>query len=123
MSDRKAVVLLSGGLDSATSLAIAVDKGYECYCLSFDYGQRHGIEIQFAASLANSLGAVEHRIARIDIGAFGGSALTDSQLKYRIMSRVKTRYPSPTYRPEILYFWPVPLAGQKCWVQGISLSA
>ncbi len=81
MSDRKAVVLLSGGLDSATSLAIAVDKGYECYCISFEYGQRHGIEIQFAASLANSLGAVEHRIARIDIGAFGGSALTDSQIE------------------------------------------
>ncbi len=81
VSDRKAVVLLSGGLDSATSLAIAVDKGYECYCLSFDYGQRHGIEIQFAASLANSLGAVEHRVARIDIGAFGGSALTDSRIE------------------------------------------
>lgn len=81
VSDRKAVVLLSGGLDSATSLAIAVDKGYECYCISFEYGQRHGIEIQFAASLANSLGAVEHRIARIDIGAFGGSALTDSQIE------------------------------------------
>jgi 7-cyano-7-deazaguanine synthase len=76
----KAVVLLSGGLDSATTLAMAVDQGYDCYCLSFEYGQSHNTEVRYASSLATSLGAKEHRIANIDIGAFGGSALTDDAI-------------------------------------------
>lgn len=76
----KAVVLVSGGLDSATVLAMAVAQGYECYALSMDYGQRHRIELERAKKVAISNGAIEHRIVRIDIGNFGGSALTDSDI-------------------------------------------
>ncbi len=75
-----AVVLLSGGLDSATVLAIARDAGYACHALSFDYGQRHSAELAAAARLAASLGAVEHRIMRLGLGDFGGSALTDASI-------------------------------------------
>lgn len=71
-----AVCLLSGGLDSATSLGVARREGFECYALSFDYGQRHRIELEAASRVAKSLCAKEHRIARIDLRAFGGSALT-----------------------------------------------
>jgi 7-cyano-7-deazaguanine synthase len=74
---KRAVVLLSGGIDSTTTLAIAIAEGYEVYTLSFDYGQRHQIETKAAQRIANSLGAKEHRIARIDLRVFGGSALTD----------------------------------------------
>lgn len=78
MDDGKpAVVLLSGGLDSATCLAIARSEGFVPYCLSVDYGQRHSAELMAAARLAQTLGAREHRIARVDLGQFGGSALTD----------------------------------------------
>ena len=77
---KPAVILLSGGLDSATVLAIALDEGYECYCLSFSYGQKHGAELEYADVLAKSLGATGHRTAKIDIGAFGGSALTDDSI-------------------------------------------
>lgn len=76
----KAVVLLSGGLDSATCLAIAKNAGFECYCLSFDYGQRHRAELEASARVARELGAAEHRVLRLDIGQFGGSALTDTQI-------------------------------------------
>lgn len=72
----KAVCLLSGGLDSSTCLAYARRAGFECYALSFDYGQRHRIELEAAAKVAAHLGAAEHRVARIDLAAFGGSALT-----------------------------------------------
>jgi 7-cyano-7-deazaguanine synthase len=71
----KAVCLLSGGLDSATCLAVARRDGFECYALSFDYGQRHRVELQAAAKVAASLGAVEHRVLRMP--SFGHSALTD----------------------------------------------
>jgi 7-cyano-7-deazaguanine synthase len=74
---KRAVVLLSGGIDSTTTLAIAVTEGYEAYGLSFDYGQRHHIETEAARRIADSLGAKEHRVAKIDLGVFGGSALTD----------------------------------------------
>jgi len=74
---RPAVVLLSGGIDSTTTLAIACAEGYEVCALSFDYGQRHRIEIDSARCLADSLGAKEHRVATIDLRIFGGSALTD----------------------------------------------
>jgi 7-cyano-7-deazaguanine synthase len=74
---KHAVVLLSGGIDSTTTLAIAIAEGYEAYALSFDYGQRHQIETEAARRVANSLGAKEHRIANIDLRVFGGSALTD----------------------------------------------
>jgi 7-cyano-7-deazaguanine synthase len=73
---KPAVVLLSGGLDSATVLAIARDQGYEAYALSFSYGQRHVWELEAAKRVAVSLGAAQHRIASIDLRAFGGSALT-----------------------------------------------
>ncbi|MFT7242850.1 MAG: 7-cyano-7-deazaguanine synthase [Candidatus Azotimanducaceae bacterium] len=78
-SVRRAIVLLSGGLDSATSLAIALDAGFECHCISFDYGQRHITEIRYAQALASKMGAT-HRTVVIDIGQFGGSALTDSSI-------------------------------------------
>jgi 7-cyano-7-deazaguanine synthase len=70
------VVLLSGGLDSATALAIARDEGFEAYALSFRYGQRHAIELQAARRVAEALGAVAHVVAEIDLRPFGGSALT-----------------------------------------------
>lgn len=76
----RAVVLLSGGLDSATCLAIARDLGMECYALSVAYGQRHAAELAAASRIAASLGALEHRIARVDLGQFGGSALTDEAI-------------------------------------------
>jgi 7-cyano-7-deazaguanine synthase len=75
---KRAIVLLSGGIDSTTTLAIAIAEGYEAYALSFDYGQRHQIEMDAARRVANSLGAKEHRITSIDLRAFGGSALTDN---------------------------------------------
>jgi len=73
---KRAVVLLSGGIDSTTSLAIAITEGYETYALSFDYGQRHQIEMEAARRVAHSLGSKEHRVAKIDMRIFGGSALT-----------------------------------------------
>ena len=77
MEAKKAVVLLSGGLDSATVLAIARSQGFELYALSFSYGQRHIWELQAAARVAAYLGVVKHRTANIDLRIFGGSALTD----------------------------------------------
>ncbi len=77
---RKAVVLLSGGLDSATVLAMARQQGYACHALSVDYGQRHRIELEAAMRVARALGAVEHKTVRIDLTAFGGSALTDDSI-------------------------------------------
>lgn len=76
----KAVVLLSGGLDSATVLAIARSQGYECYCLSLDYHQRHIAELHAAEQIAHVLGAAAHRVAKLDLSMFGGSALTDSSI-------------------------------------------
>jgi len=72
-----AVVLLSGGLDSSTCLALARAEGYSCHALSVDYGQRHRAELEAAGRVARSLGAVSHRVVRVDLGAIGGSALTD----------------------------------------------
>ena len=73
---KKAVCLLSGGLDSATCLALARHEGYACYALSFDYGQRHRVELEAARRVAECLGAERHTVAQIGLGAFGGSALT-----------------------------------------------
>jgi 7-cyano-7-deazaguanine synthase len=81
MADRPAVVLLSGGLDSATTLAIARSDGCACYCLSIDYGQRHRAELDAARRVAHALGAAEHRVIALDLTAFGGSALTDSNIE------------------------------------------
>jgi 7-cyano-7-deazaguanine synthase len=75
---KRAVVLVSGGLDSATTLAMARRDGFETYALSFDYGQRHRAEVSAARKVAQALGAKEHRLAQIDLRIFGGSALTDN---------------------------------------------
>ena len=77
---KPAVILLSGGLDSATVLAIARQAGFACHALSLDYGQRHTAELVAAARVAKSLGAVEHRVLRLGLGDFGGSALTDASI-------------------------------------------
>lgn len=76
----KAVVLLSGGLDSATVLAIAKNTGYDCYTLSFDYGQRHRAELLAAQQLSHLMQASSHKVVRLDMGTIGGSALTDMQI-------------------------------------------
>lgn len=76
----KAVILLSGGLDSATCLAIAKQAGFDCYCLSVDYGQRHNTELEAAQNIAKSLGAREHKTVKIDLRSIGGSALTDDNI-------------------------------------------
>jgi 7-cyano-7-deazaguanine synthase len=75
-----AVVLLSGGLDSATTLAWAKREGYRCFCLSVDYGQRHAVELGFARKIASALGAEKHLVLKLDLAAFGGSALTDRSI-------------------------------------------
>jgi 7-cyano-7-deazaguanine synthase len=77
---KNAVVLLSGGLDSATVLAMARQEGYACYCLSLDYGQRHGAELAAADRVAKALGAKLHRVLTLDLNQFGGSALTDTSI-------------------------------------------
>lgn len=79
--DRHAIVLVSGGLDSATVLAIAGREGYQCHALSFDYGQRHRAELKAARAVARQLGAAEHRIMGIDFAGIGGSALTDTGIE------------------------------------------
>ncbi len=77
VSSKKAVVLLSGGLDSATTLALAREAGYQCHALTCLYGQRHQVEVQAARRVAQALKVVEHRVMQVDLGAWGGSALTD----------------------------------------------
>jgi 7-cyano-7-deazaguanine synthase len=77
MSESRAVILLSGGLDSTTVLAIARAEGLECHCLTVDYGQRHRVEIEAARRVVDALGATSHRIITLDLRAIGGSALTD----------------------------------------------
>ena len=79
-SKAKAVVLLSGGLDSATTLAIAQNRQFDCYALSIDYGQRHESELNAARKMAKTLGAAAHKIISVDLTAFGGSALTDTSI-------------------------------------------
>lgn len=76
--EKKAIILLSGGLDSATVLAIARTEGFACHALSFDYGQRHAVELTAARKVAETLGAAEHKIIEMNLRAFGGSALTDN---------------------------------------------
>jgi 7-cyano-7-deazaguanine synthase len=77
---KTAVVLVSGGLDSATTLALARKEGFECYALSVDYGQRHRVELQSAQRVARKLGALEHKVVKLDLASFGGSALTDDSM-------------------------------------------
>lgn len=80
MSDKKAVVLLSGGLDSATILAQAKAEGFSCYSMGFDYGQRHRAELQAAEHVARQLGVVEHKVIGLNLNGIGGSALTDTSI-------------------------------------------
>lgn len=80
MNEMKAVILLSGGLDSATVVALARDEGYACYSMSFDYGQRHRAELRAAERVAHQLGVVEHKVIGLDLAGIGGSALTDSRI-------------------------------------------
>jgi 7-cyano-7-deazaguanine synthase len=79
-TETRAVVLLSGGLDSATALALARERGFECFALSVGYGQRHVAELNAAANVARTLGAREHRVMHVDLAGIGGSALTDRQI-------------------------------------------
>lgn len=80
LQDKRAVVLLSGGLDSATVLAMAKSQGYDCYVLSFDYGQRSLTELNAARDVAQDMGVVDHRVLRLNLEDFGGSALTDHSM-------------------------------------------
>lgn len=81
VSMKRAVVLVSGGLDSATTLALARERGFTCHALSVDYGQRHRAELDAARSVALAQGAVEHRVVRVDLSGWGGSALTDANIR------------------------------------------
>lgn len=92
---KKAVVLLSGGLDSTTCLALAASKGYACYALSFVYGQRHHTELAAASRIATSMSVVEHKIVTLDVGLFCGSALTDTSIdvpKYQASDEIPVTY-------------------------------
>ena len=80
MTNKRAVILLSGGLDSATVLASARADGYNCYTISFDYGQRHRSELEASRRISETLGAIEHKVIGIDLDGMGGSALTDSNI-------------------------------------------
>ena len=76
----KAVVLVSGGLDSSTVLAMAIQEGFDCYTLAFDYGQRHRAELAAAQQVSDQLGAIEHKVVKLDLSSIGGSALTDMSI-------------------------------------------
>ena len=80
VTEKRAVILLSGGLDSATVVAMARAEGYSCYTMSFDYGQRHRSELDAAARVARDLGAIEHKVIGLNLDGIGGSALTDSSI-------------------------------------------
>ena len=98
VEQQQAVVLLSGGLDSATVLAIARAEGYECVALSFDYGQRHRVELEAARRVAQAQDVSDHLIVAIDLRAFGGSALTDANIAVPEANLEATAIPS-TYIP------------------------
>src|SRR5512137_2521047 len=98
---RRAVVLLSGGLDSSTVLAVARRRGFEAHCLSVSYGQRHRAELRRAARIARALGAASHRVVKVDLSSLGGSALTDRAIavpKGRSLRRMASSIPV-TYVP------------------------
>jgi len=113
----KAVVLVSGGLDSATTLAMAKNEGLLCYALSFDYGQRHKSELIAAAALAKKLGAEEHRIISLDLRGIGGSALTDDKIAVPDVSGIHRMMVSPLLMCQhaIPCFYPMHWPGPRCW--------
>jgi len=98
MNKAKAVILVSGGLDSATVLAIAASEGYECYAMSFAYGQRHNIELEAAEKICKAFSVKEHIIAEIDLAKWGGSALTSDKIKVPDYISQTDKIP-PTYVP------------------------
>jgi len=93
----KGVVLLSGGLDSTTVLAMAKEAGYECYALSFDYGQRHNFELEAAAAIASQASVAAHKIIRLDLGSIGGSALTDPDIAVPQLDKSQTDQVTPPF--------------------------
>src|ERR1700744_1929435 len=112
---RKVVVLLSGGLDSTTGLAIASAAGYETYALTFSYGQRHSWELECARAVASALGAKEHRVASIDLRAIGGSALTADLVFPRgaLQTKCPRAFQLRMCRRETLSFFPSLLRGPR----------
>lgn len=118
---KNAVVLVSGGLDSATVLAMAQAAGYRCYTLSFDYGQRHRAELLAAERVAKDLGAEMHKVVRLDLGSIGGSALTDSSIQ--VPEQETEGIPLPMCRRATRFFWPSPWDGLRCSMRRQFLSA
>src|SRR6185369_1796508 len=109
----KAVVLLSGGLDSTTTLALARREGFALYALTFRYGQRHAAEVEAARRIARHYAVADHKVVDIDLRLFGGAALT----------RSATASPSPTCRRATRSFCPTPWPGPRCWAAATSSSA
>ncbi|WP_428239888.1 7-cyano-7-deazaguanine synthase QueC [Gynuella sp.] len=96
---KKAVILLSGGLDSATTLYMAKDQGFDCYALSFDYGQKHSSELSAAKAVAESAGVIEHKVIPLNLRLIGGSALTDDTLTVPVDSDLNSSDIPITYVP------------------------
>ena len=109
----RSIVLLSGGMDSATVLAVAREAGDDCYALSFDYGQKHNAELNASRILAEQLGAIEHRVMKIDIGQLGGSALTDMAID--VPMREAREYLLLMCPHAIPFFCPSHLRGRRYW--------
>ena len=121
---RKAVVLLSGGLDSTTCLAMAKDQGFEVYALSFQYGQRHSHELDCAKRIAQEMGVKKHHIAQIHLDAFGGSALTDSSIevpKERPLEDMEKEIPVTYVPARNTIFLSFALAAAMIWVGAVVL--
>ena len=95
---KRAVILVSGGLDSTTVLAMAQSQGYECYTIAFDYGQRHRVELTAAEKLSKAMGAVEHKVVNLDLRSIGGSALTDDAIDVPVVEEDEGAIPV-TYVP------------------------
>ena len=117
---KKAVILVSGGLDSATVLAIAQAAGYACYAVSFDYGQRHSAELEAARQVANRAGVIEHRIVSIDLSQFGGSALTDENIDVPEANASQDDIPVTYVPARNTVFLSLALAWSECWGPAIS---
>lgn len=117
-TEKRAVILLSGGLDSATVVAMARAEGYRCYTMSFDYGQRHRAELQAAERVARDLGVVEHKVIGLNLNGIGGSALTDSSID---VPEAPSEGIPITYVPaRNTVFLSLALGWAKCWARGTS---
>ena len=111
---KQAIVLLSGGLDSITVLALAQQQAYDCYGLSFDYGQRHNAELIAASEIAKAYKAIDHKIIKLGLGSIGGSALTDQniQVPNKLEAGIPVTYvPARNTQSSSLSPW----VGQKCY--------